>query len=284
MAAGPWIDEVFRDRTRLGMRVARTLFDETSEVQRVRIVENEVFGRTLVLDGLFQTCEMDGHVYHEMLVHPALLAAPRCARVLVIGGGDGGTAREVLRHPEVEELVQIEIDELVVEACRAHLPSLGGPAWEDPRLDLRIGDGVAFVKDPATGSFDVILLDGSDPVGPSRGLFDEDFYRACRARLTPGGVLALQSESYFFVESLFLEIQATLRRVFPVVRPLHAPVPLYGVGAWTWTWASDAGDPREFDAGRAATLAAATRYYTPELHRAAFALPGDVTRKLTEIG
>ena len=176
--ADEWYYEQFENHTRLGMQVRRHLVSERSDFQKIELFEAERYGRVLALDGVYQTSELEEYFYHEMLVHPAMTSAPRIRRALVIGGGDGGTVREVLKHPEVEECVMVEIDARVVEACKAHLPAIG-TAWDDPRLELRIGDGIAFVKEADTEPFDVIFLDGSDPIGPSTGLYDEAFYRGC---------------------------------------------------------------------------------------------------------
>ena len=138
-----WYYEQFENHTRFGMQVKRHLVSEQSEFQKIELFEAERYGRVLALDGVYQTSELEEYFYHEMLVHPAMTSAPNIRRALVIGGGDGGTAREILKHPEVEQCVMVEIDARVVEACKAHLPTIG-TAWDDPRLSLRIGDGIAF--------------------------------------------------------------------------------------------------------------------------------------------
>lgn len=272
-----WYHEVFQDRLSTGLKVVRRIYRAESEFQKIEIVETEQFGRTLILDGIFQTSEGDEHYYHEMLVQPAMTVAPRIERVLVIGGGDGGTVREVLRHPQVQAAVMVEIDGKVVEACREHLPTIGS-AWDDPRLTLTIADGVDFVKRSDVEPFDVILLDGSDPVGPSEGLFDAEFYRGCKRLLGPGGVFALQSESPVLFPEVFAEIYRALNEIFERVDPYVGTVPLYGAGMWTWTIASDGIDPRRPDPERCATIAPAMRYYNREIHTAAFALPADARR------
>ena len=162
--ADNWYDEVFEGRIRLGLKVSQMLHSERSQFQQIDVFESEAMGRTLALDGVLQTSEVDERFYHEMLVHPALCTAPSIRRVLVIGGGDGGTAREVLRHEEVEYCRMVEIDQRVVELSRRYLPSIG-TAWDDPRLDLVFGDGVAHVTADDVEPYDVIILDGSDPVG-----------------------------------------------------------------------------------------------------------------------
>jgi spermidine synthase len=278
-----WLDEVFRGDTRIGLRVQRMFYDHQSGFQSIQIFENPDFGRVLVLDGVFQTSEADEAVYHEMIAHPVLTVVERPERVLVIGGGDGGTVREVLRHAEVSQCVMVEIDRDVVDACRAHLPKLGGEAWEDPRLDLQYLDGIGYVAGAEEASFDVILLDATDPEGPSEGLYTEDFFRHCQRALRPGGALGLQSESFFLTDGLFYQIQTALRRVFARVSPYMAAIPLYACGYWTWTLASDELDWAAFDEGRAARLEPGCKYYGRAIHRAAFALPSEVCRRLAAL-
>ncbi|MFW6050640.1 MAG: polyamine aminopropyltransferase [Myxococcota bacterium] len=275
-----WYDEVYEDRTRLGLRVDRTLYSGRSAYQTIEVLDTPEFGRVLVLDGVFNTSERDEHFYHEMLVHPALTTARHTRRVLVIGGGDGGTVREVLRHPTVERVVMVEIDRQVVEVCREHLPTIGS-AWEDPRLELRFEDGIRFVREAEVEPFDVVLLDGTDPIGPGEELYRLDFYRGCARVLAEGGVFALQSESPFLQRDIFLGIQQRLREVFPEVHPYFGPVPLYGAGLWSWTWAARGGDPRSPDPERAAAAEGAARYYNRAIHAAAFAVPTELARALS---
>jgi spermidine synthase len=274
-----WYDEVYEERTRFGLKVGRTLHAEQSDYQRIEVLESAEFGRVLVLDGVFNTSEGDEHYYHEMLVHPALCTAPEARRVLIVGGGDGGTAREVLTHPSVEKVVMVEIDRRVVEVCREHLPRIG-PDWDDPRLELRIEDGVRYVREADVEPFDAVLLDGTDPIGAGEGLFGLDFYRGCKRVLREGGVFALQSGSPILQRPIFVAAQQRLRDVFSRVHPYFGPVPLYGAGQWSWTWASDAGDPTAIVEERASTAEQHTRYYNRAIHVAAFALPSDLRRTL----
>ena len=173
----------------------------------------------------------------------------------------------------------VEIDAKVVDACKTHLPAIG-TAWDDPRLELRIGDGIAFVKESDAEPFDVIFLDGSDPIGPSTGLYDEAFYRGCARMLAPGGVFALQSESPFLMREIFLQIQETLGRVFDRVDPYFGPAPIYGCGIWSWTCASrgSRSDSGHRGRARAERIEAQSRYYNRDIHRGAFAVPNDLRR------
>ncbi|NIM65418.1 MAG: polyamine aminopropyltransferase [Candidatus Latescibacteria bacterium] len=274
-----WHDEVFNDRVRFGLKIRRSLYSGQSPYQKIDIFESEQFGRTLTLDGIYMTSEGDEYFYHEMLVHPAMTTAPLIRRILIIGGGDGGTAREVLRYSEVERVVMVEIDSMVVEACKEYLPSIG-TAWDDPRLEVVIQDGVAYVKEAQEEPFDVILLDGSDPVGPAEGLFGEDFYHGCERLLQPEGVFALQSESPVLFWDVFLSIVRTLRKIFGRADPYFGSVPIYGAGMWTWTYATRSVDPMMIIGERIERVEPLTRYYNREIHEAAFALPTEIKKEL----
>lgn len=277
-----WYDEVFSGAVRFGLKVRRFLYSGKSEYQQIDVFETEHFGRVLALDGIYMASEADEYFYHEMLVQPAMVTAPRIRRVLVIGGGDGGTIREVLHHAEVEKVVMVEIDRQVVEVSRKYLSTIG-TAWDDPRLELIIGDGVAYVQEADAEPYDVIFLDGSDPVGPSKGLFDESFYRGCARLLCPDGVLALQTESPVLLRGVFHAIVRTLREVFGRAYPYIGSVPLYGAGMWTWTYATRSADPMAIVDERAERLEAFTRYYNREIHRAAFVLPNELKKELESL-
>lgn len=277
---GMWFDETFKS-TRFGLKVTKTLFRGQSPFQKVDIFETEELGRVMTLDDAFMTSEGDEFFYHELLAHPAMLTAASPRRVLVIGGGDGGTVREVLRHACVETCVMIELDELVVRACQEHLPTIG-TAWNDPRLDLRFADGIDYVKKSDEEKYDVVLLDGTDPVGPGEALFDLEFFRACKRMLTPDGVMALQSETPLLMSEAFFETQVKLRSLFSKVAPYLGPVPLYPSGLWSWTWCSDARDPFQLDEVRAQEIVDQLRWYNLDVHRGAFAQPNYVRRGLAE--
>ena len=276
---GLWYDETFHDHTRLGLLSKETLFSAQSPYQKIEVIDTVGFGRVLIIDNVFMTSEYDEFLYHEMLTHPALTTAPSIERVLVIGGGDGGTVREVLRHPDVKECVMVEIDEMVVDASKQYLPGIG-TAWDDPRLDVRFIDAIDYVKKSTDASYDVILLDGTDPVGPGAMLFDESFYADCKRMLSPDGVMALQSESPLLMMDMFVDIQHKLRALFCEVHPYLGPVPLYGTGTWSWTWCSNTGEPLRPIPERQAAIVEGSKAYNEELHQAVFALPNYVKRAL----
>ena len=277
--SGLWYTEEFEGRLQVGLKVKETLFSGKSEFQTVEIVDTELYGKTLAIDGLFMTSVGDEYYYHELIVHPALCTAPKIENVLIVGGGDGGTAREVLRHPEVKKATVVEIDAMVVEASKQHLPEIGS-AWDDPRLEVIIGDGIDFVRRAEPSSYDVVLLDGSDPVGPAEGLFGTAFYQDVSRSLTPSGVFALQSESPLLFEKVFVEIQHSLKGVFEQVHPYFNPVPIYGTGLWSWTYVSQLTKPSNFNKERFAAIKDGCKLYTEQLHHGVFSVPPIIQKKI----
>lgn len=277
-----WFTEQFQRNFRIGVRVRETLYTTRSEFQKIDIFESEALGRMLALDGIFMTSEVDEFFYHEMLVHPAIALAPKIERVLIIGGGDGGTAREVLRHDDVKTVVLAEIDGKVIEACKKYLPTIG-TAWDDPRLDVRVIDGIDFVKEKRDEPFDVIFLDGSDPVGPAEGLFNKSFFEGVRSMLKPDGLFACQSESPLMMDDIFIETQRTLRSVFSQVNPYFGCVPIYGCGTWSWTLCGNQFDPKAIHPDRANTIAKTAKLWSPSVHLGAFDMPGYVQEKLKKV-
>ena len=219
MAMGGWIDEEHRG-VRYGL-AGEVLVEDTTPFQRISVIRSERYGNGLLLDGCWMTAEHQERHYHEALVHPALCSAASLERVLVIGGGDGGTARECLRHHEVQHLDMVEIDGRVVELSKQHLPSLGGNAWSDPRFQLTVGDGIAWAANAADASYDVVLVDGSDPAGPAEGLFNQTFFEHCRRILRPGGVFATQSESPEAFRDVHVAMVRLIRQVFAHADPLY---------------------------------------------------------------
>ncbi len=273
--------EYWQGRTGLTFAVEDILFSERSDYQQVQVLETDAFGRLMLLDGLVMLTEHDEFVYHEMIAHPALCLldgdAPR--RVLVVGGGDGGTVREVLRHEHVGHVDLVEIDGLVLEASRRFFPTVAS-ALDDDRLTIHVADGVAFVNNAEAGSYDLILVDSTDPVGFAEGLFGEAFYRACARALTARGLLVTQAESPFdpAFHGLIAEAHGVLDRLFAEVHLYLAYVPTYPMGLWSFLIASKALHPlSDFDTAHAAAqlapFAEALRYYNTDIHRAAFALP-----------
>jgi spermidine synthase len=258
------------------------LVEETSPFQRISVIRSERYGRGLLLDGCWMTAEQQERHYHEALVHPALCSASSIERILVIGGGDGGTARECLRHPGVQRLDMVEIDGRVVELSREHLPDIGGSAWSDPRFQLTVGDGIAWAAEAEDQSYDVVLVDGSDPAGPAEGLFNRAFFENCRRLLKPGGVFGTQSESPEAFRDVHIAMVRLLREVFDHADPLYGWVPMYPSGWWSWTFAAMATPRyRNPDPERSEAIAAGCEIWSPRWQRGAMdAIPAFVEREL----
>lgn len=261
------------------LNVNRPIYAGKTGFQAVEVFENRVLGRVLALDGIVQTTERDEFAYHEMLVHPAMFSHGAVRQVLVIGGGDGGAIEEALKHP-VERVTMVEIDPDVIELCRAHLPAVCGDAFDDPRLDLIIGDGVKFVAE-TDRRFDLIYVDSTEPIGPGAVLFETPFYTDCRRCLAAGGILVTQNAVPFLQSDVTRNAVKRLTPLFADVALYLAAVPTFIGGFMAYAWASDDPDVRETPietlAGRFAGSGLKTRYYTPAVHCAAFALPPYIT-------
>ena len=272
-----WWSERQTADLRLDLRCAAVVERRRSPYQEIAVYDTLQYGRLLALDDVVMTTMGDEFVYHEMLVHPALLACPRPERVLIVGGGDGGAVREVLRHPAVRQVVLAELDGDVVDVCRRHLPEISC-RLDDPRVEVRIGDAVDFVAAAADAAFDIILIDSPDPVGPAAALFGPAFYADCARVLAPQGVLAAQSESPFVFPDALRRVQSSMRSTLRRVGLYWAAIPTYPSGMWTFSIASH-GMGLEAD-GPFPELP--TRYWSPEVQRAAFAVPPFVRQLLAE--
>jgi spermidine synthase len=269
-----WFTEAFENRTAFSVRYSKKLLDEVSSFQRIEIFDSVFMGRVLVLDGCFMVTDRDAFVYHEMLVHPAMAAVQDARNVLIIGGGDGGAVTEAVRYPQVESVTLCEIDPRVVSACRKFFPEISA-GLDDPRVSVVNEDGAAYVERYEEG-FDVILVDSTDPVGPGKALYEVSFYESIKRALKPNGAAVFQTESPLFMEDVFSMALRNLGTVFghDRIKPYLATVPCYPGGLWSFTFCSNAHDPvadspRELEP----ELAESLKYYTAEIHRAAFALP-----------
>ena len=263
----------------LYIRSSRELERFRSPVQAIEVHDSASFGRLYRLDGHFMASEKDEFFCHENLVHMAALTHPAPRHALIVGGGDGGSAKELLKHPSLRAVTLCEIDVAVIDVARKHLAAIHRGAFDDARLKLEIGDGFAFVRG-TNASYDLIVLDLTDPGGASLPLYTADFYRACAARLNPQGAMALHVASPFSDPRGVREILSRLRAAFPVVAPYLVPIPLYG-GLWMMAVAAPSLDPRalsarEVDRRIAQRGLADLRYYNGETHRAALALPNFV--------
>ncbi len=231
-----WIDE-YHKGSRFGLN-GKILFKKTSKYQEIIVVENEYYGKALMLDGCWMTSLKDEKYYHECLVHPALSSIDEKSNVLIIGGGDGGTVRECVKYSQISKIDLVEIDEEVIKISKKFLKEIGGEAWNDQRLEIHVDDGVKWVKKTRDNFYDVIFIDCSDPSEFSNLLFSDSFYKECKRILSPRGILATQSESPESFKNIHINILKTLKNIFKVSETMYSFVPIYPSGIWSWTFAS----------------------------------------------
>ena len=262
-----------------GFTATRRLQTIDSPYQRIEVYDTPQFGKLFRLDGRLMTSEKEEFFYHECMTHPALLAHPNPQSVLVIGGGDGGSSEEIFKHPSVKRIVMAELDAAVIDVARSYLGEIHRGALDDPRLEIRIGDGFEYVKH-ATETFDLIVLDLTDPDTPAFHLYSEEFFRLCRQRLNPGGILTLHLGTPVYAPETVRKNAANLRKVFKQVHPMALFIPLYG-SLWCLGVASNSVNPRLMTAEAIAARLRERRigglkYYNPDVHGGLFALPNFV--------
>lgn len=268
-----WFNDTieFAHGCRISVRIKDVLCHYRSRFQEIAVFETERLGRMLALDNITMLTEFDEAAYHEMIAHVPLLTHPKPVTVLVIGGGDGGSIREVLKHPSVEEVHLCELDEEVVKACRAHIPSLAS-AFDDPRVKVFYEDGAQFVKERSS-VYDVIIVDSTDPIGPGQVLFQRPFYADMYTALKEDGMVVTQCESIHLHREVIRGVADFAKEIYPRIAYYYTLVPTYPSGVIGFMCCSRRYDPlKDFDEKRADVLED-LRYYTPELHRAAFVLP-----------
>lgn len=278
-----WYTEVYtRDGAALSLKIKEKLHDVQSPFQRVEVFATEGFGTLMTLDGLVMVTDRDNFIYHEMLSHPTLFTHPDPKDVLIIGGGDCGTLREVLQHPNVRRVVQVDIDEEVTRAAEKYFPVLTAMN-NDPRVELRFEDGIKYLGAAKAESLDVIIVDSTDPVGPAEGLFAEPFFRDCLRALRHKGIIVQQSESPLFHPHIIRDMHATLRKAgFSHTATMQFPQCTYPSGWWSCTLGGKGIDITSFRTTAAERKAFPTRYYNAAIHRAAMALPEFLLEQLAE--
>ena len=273
-----WFIEKHTPHAGLSLAIRERLLDEQTPFQRIEVLDTHEFGRMMLLDGCVMFTDRDEFVYHEMIVHVPMLTHPAPKDVLIIGGGDGGSVREALKHPGVESVQLVEIDEGVINASRKYFPALV-TGLDDPRVSIQCMDGFQFLDDHQD-AFDVILVDSIDPVGEAAKLFTTSFYAKVKASLRAGGCAAFQSESPFYSTSVLAEMQQRLGEGFKVVRPYTAFIPTYPSGLWSFTFTSDSMDPLQRFPERMPPHLDGLRYLNAGVFRAAFALPNYIREGL----
>lgn len=257
----------------IAIKAGKVLFSERSDFQKVEVFETESdLGRVLTLDDLMMTTEGDEFHYHEMISHIPMMHHKAPKSVLVIGGGDGGTVREVLKHKTVERVVLCEIDGMVIDACKKYLPTISC-GLSDSRVEILVQDAIEYIKDKKN-EFDIVLIDSTDPMGPGEGLFTEEFYTNVKNSLKEGGIVAAQSESPFVNKEEIKKMYNLLKKVFPVCSTYTSNIPTYPGGYWAWAFCSENVKPLSYFADdRYEDIVKTCKIYNRDYHNARFALP-----------
>lgn len=276
-----WYTEQHTDNVRFSIKVDKHLYTGQSEFQRIDVFKSKEFGTFFTLDGLMMVTEKDEFIYHDMIVHVPMATNPKIKNVLVIGAGDGGTVRELTRYDSITNIDMVEIDKLVVDVCREHLPQTASKL-DDPRVQLYFEDGLKFVRSKEN-TYDLIIVDSTDPFGPGEGLFTKEFYGNCFKALKDDGILVNQHESPYY-EGYAKSMQRAHKRIrefFPVCRVYQAHIPTYPSGHWLFGFASKKFDPlTDIDEQAWNSLGLQTKYYNTEVHKGCFALPNYVKELL----
>jgi len=279
-----WFTEKHTPNVNFSIKVDQQLYSETSEFQRIDVFQSEEFGRFLTLDGFMMLTEKDEFIYHEMIVHVPMAVHPMAKKILVIGGGDGGTVRELLRYDTVETIDLVEIDEQVVRVCKTYLPQTAS-CFEDKRINFYYEDGLKYIRH-CEDDYDLIIVDSTDPFGPGEGLFTKEFYGNCYKALKADGIMVNQHENPFYKEDAYAMQRAHKRIVesFPISKVYQVHIPTYPSGHWLFGFASKKYHPTVgVDWTRWKALGLTTRYYNTQLHAGAFALPNYVEEMLRDV-
>lgn len=280
-----WYTEQHTDNVRFSIKVDKCLYTDQSEFQRIDVFHSMEFGNFFTLDGLMMVTEKDEFIYHDMIVHVPMATNLKIKDVLVIGAGDGGTVRELTRYNTIEKIDMVEIDKMVVDVCRKFFPETACKL-DDPRVNLYFEDGLKFVRSKEN-SYDLIIVDSTDPFGPGEGLFTKEFYGNCYKALKEDGILVNQHESPYYLEyaKSMQRAHKRIRELFPVCRVYQAHIPSYPSGHWLFGFASKTYDPLvDIDQQAWNSLGLATKYYNTEIHKGCFALPNYVLDLLANAG
>ncbi|PJH93467.1 spermidine synthase [Bacillus sp. SN1] len=264
-----WYTEKQTKNFGITMKVNKTLHTEQTEFQHLEMVETEEFGNMLFLDGMVMTSEKDEFVYHEMVAHVPLFTHPNPEHVLVVGGGDGGVIREILKHPSVKKATLVDIDGKVIEYSKKFLPSIAGKL-DDSRVDVQVDDGFMHIA-KSENQYDVIMVDSTEPVGPAVNLFTKGFYAGIAKALKEDGIFVAQTDNPWFTPELITNVQRDVKEIFPITKLYTANIPTYPSGLWTFTIGSKKYDPLAVEDSRFFDID--TKYYTKDIHKAAFVLP-----------
>ncbi|GAV23587.1 polyamine aminopropyltransferase [Carboxydothermus pertinax] len=266
-----WYTEKQTPNVGITCKISRTLHTETTPFQELAVIDTLQFGRMLVLDGMVQTTVVDEFVYHEMITHVALNTHPNPEKVMVIGGGDGGAIREIVKNPRVKKAVLVEIDERVIEVSKQYLPEIAVALMGNPKVEVRVEDGIKHVQEHK-GEYDIIIIDSTEPVGPAVELFSEDFYKNVYECLKDDGIMVAQTESPFYNRDIIKNSYARIGNFFPITKLYFATVPTYPSGVWTFTLGSKKYNPLTVPKEKI-FVDPTNKYYNADVHFGAFMLP-----------
>ncbi|WP_281951799.1 polyamine aminopropyltransferase [Nitrosophilus kaiyonis] len=275
-----WFEEIHNDFFKQGIKVKEKIAQTKSKYQNIEVYDSEEFGKVLVIDGHGMLCEKDEFIYHEMMVHVAICTHKDPKNVLIIGGGDGGVAKEVLRHKDIK-VDMVEIDEEVVNISKKYFPNIGD--WDNPRLNLIIADGIEFVRDAKDKSYDIVLVDSTDPEGPAKGLFNKTFYAHVNRILKDDGLVVAQGESWWIDMPLHKEIMKVIGEFFKIVMPYRFEMYMYPGCNWNFIMGSKFYHPTADMILQRADLIDGLKYYNSDIHKASFVLPNYVKKELGEL-
>lgn len=273
-----WFTEKYDENVKISYKFDTHLFHKKSAFQKIDIYENNLFGKYLVIDDILMITEKDEFIYHEMITHVPMSCNPNIKNVLVIGAGDGGTIRELCRYKSIESITMVEIDEEVVNACLEFFPKVSSSLKNDPRVNILFEDGIEFVKNSKNNSYDLIIVDSTDPIGPGEGLFSIEFYKNCYNILSENGILVNQSESAYYPFNI-RELKRScnkINKVFPILNYYQAFIPTYPSGHWLFGFASKSIMPLNENINKWNENNFETKYYNTDLHKGSFYLPNYV--------
>ena len=279
-----WFSEFHAPDAKLSILVKEQLYSEQTPFQKIDFFDSETFGKFFTLDGLIMITEKDEFIYHEMMVHVPMAVHPDVRHVLIIGGGDGGVAKELTQYDSIEKIDVVEPDEMLVEVCREHFPELAC-GLDDPRVNVYYQDGLRFLRNK-TEEYDLIINDATDPFGHTEGLFTKEFYGSCYKALKEDGIMVYQHGSPFYDEDKeeCMKMHRKAFRAFPVSRVYQAHIPTFAAGYWLFGFASKKYHPvDDLDPAAWNALNMRTRYYTTRLHKGAFYLPAFLEEMLREV-
>lgn len=273
-----WFTEKYDENVKISYKFDNHLFHKKSAFQKIDVYENNLFGKYLVIDDILMITEKDEFIYHEMITHVPMSCNPNIKNVLVIGAGDGGTVRELCRYKSIESITMVEIDEEVVNACLKFFPQVSSSLKNDTRVNVLFEDGIEFVKNSRNNSYDLIIVDSTDPIGPGEGLFSIEFYKDCYRILSNNGILVNQSESAYYPFNI-RELKRScnkISKIFPILNYYQAFIPTYPSGHWLFGFASKSITPLNENIIKWNENNFKTKYYNTDLHKGSFSLPNYV--------